>query len=341
MRSSARPRRRSCCPLRERIAAAIDSGEEGDTGGLVERIGARFREWKNQSLEDALGDVLAVAWSRGVYDAVPDGAVLRWIPFDRGPLRRLRRQRARADGQGLAVPDRAGASARAPGLPVPARARPMSSAASQRTRDRALIDRRAPVSSGQHITSARCGFPRCESRRRSFGIRGWLIGAAVVLVVLLLSLRGLARFYTDYLWFKEVGFAHTWRALIEAKAVPGPDLLGASSSSLMFVDLIVADRLAPRYARRPGPKTRSSSATAASSSRTRAASASRVAVVLRDRDGRAASRRSGTTGSCSRNSTQVRRSRTRSSTRTSASTCSGCRSCSSSRAGRSRRCSSS
>ena len=54
--------------------------------------------------------------------------------------------------------------------------------------------------------------PTC--RRRSLGLRGWLIGAAVVLVILLLSLRGLARFYTDYLWFKEVGFANTWRGLL-------------------------------------------------------------------------------------------------------------------------------
>ncbi|MGO9872450.1 MAG: DivIVA domain-containing protein [Acidimicrobiia bacterium] len=71
-------------PVRERIATAIDSGEEGDMGGLVERIGARFREWKNQSLEEALFDALTVAWSRGVYDASPDGAVLRWIPVTEG-----------------------------------------------------------------------------------------------------------------------------------------------------------------------------------------------------------------------------------------------------------------
>jgi hypothetical protein len=67
-------------PLRERIASAIDTGEDGDTGGLVERIGARFREWKNQSLEDGLEDVLVLAWSRGIYDGSPEGAVLRWIP---------------------------------------------------------------------------------------------------------------------------------------------------------------------------------------------------------------------------------------------------------------------
>ena len=71
-------------PVRERIVSAIDTGADGDTGGLVERIGARFREWRNQSLEEGLSDVLAVAWSRGVYDASPEGAVLRWIPSVEG-----------------------------------------------------------------------------------------------------------------------------------------------------------------------------------------------------------------------------------------------------------------
>jgi DivIVA domain-containing protein len=71
-------------PLRERLTVAIDSGEERDTGGLVERIGARYREWKNQTLERTLGEVLAAAWSRGVYDAVPDEAILWWVPFEEG-----------------------------------------------------------------------------------------------------------------------------------------------------------------------------------------------------------------------------------------------------------------
>ena len=70
-------------PLRDRLTVAIDSGTE-DPGGLVERIGARYREWKNQSLERALGEVLAAAWTRGVFDAVPDDAVLWWIPFEEG-----------------------------------------------------------------------------------------------------------------------------------------------------------------------------------------------------------------------------------------------------------------
>jgi hypothetical protein len=28
--------------------------------------------------------VLALAWARGVYDAVPDGAVMWWVPFEEG-----------------------------------------------------------------------------------------------------------------------------------------------------------------------------------------------------------------------------------------------------------------
>jgi uncharacterized protein len=91
-----------------------------------------------------------------------------------------------------------------------------------------------------------------EGRRRPFGLRGWLIAAAVVLVILLLSLRGLARFYTDYLWFKDVGFAHTWRSLLSAKIVPAV-IFSAAFFVVMLVNLIVADRVAPRY-RGTGPE---------------------------------------------------------------------------------------
>ena len=71
-------------------------------------------------------------------------------------------------------------------------------------------------------------------------------------MVLLLSARGLARLYTDYLWFKEVGFSHTWRALIEAKLFPAV-IFAVVFFVLLFVDLIVADRLAP-LARSTGPE---------------------------------------------------------------------------------------
>jgi DivIVA domain-containing protein len=71
-------------PLRERVAVAIDDGDAGDTGGLVERIGARYREWKNQQLERLLGDVVVASWSRGVYDAAADGTTLQWVPLVEG-----------------------------------------------------------------------------------------------------------------------------------------------------------------------------------------------------------------------------------------------------------------
>ena len=91
-----------------------------------------------------------------------------------------------------------------------------------------------------------------EGRRRQFGLRGWLIVVAIVLVIVLLSLRGLARFYTDYLWFKDVGFAHTWRALLSAKIVPAL-IFSAVFFVIMVVNLVVADRVAPRY-RGTGPE---------------------------------------------------------------------------------------
>jgi hypothetical protein len=94
--------------------------------------------------------------------------------------------------------------------------------------------------------------PPVEGRRRPVGLRGWLIGVAIVLVILLLSLRGLARFYTDYLWFRDVGFSRTWRELIAAKAVPAA-IFSAAFFVVMLVNLIVADRIAPRY-RSTGPE---------------------------------------------------------------------------------------
>jgi uncharacterized membrane protein (UPF0182 family) len=89
--------------------------------------------------------------------------------------------------------------------------------------------------------------------RRPLGLRGWLIGAAVVLVILLFSLRGLARFYTDYLWFREVGFDDTWRQLLSAKALPAL-IFSAIFFAVMLVNLIVADRIAPRYRSAAGPE---------------------------------------------------------------------------------------
>ena len=93
--------------------------------------------------------------------------------------------------------------------------------------------------------------PTLEPRRR-FRFRGWIIGAVVVLVVLLFSLRGLAGFYTDYLWFDSVGQGSTWSSLLAARVAPAL-VFTVVFFVIMFVNLVIADRLAPKY-RSMGPE---------------------------------------------------------------------------------------
>src|SRR3954466_10358336 len=93
--------------------------------------------------------------------------------------------------------------------------------------------------------------PTLEPRRR-FRFRGWIIGAIVLLVVLLFSLRGLAGFYTDYLWFDSVGFGGTWRQLLLAKFVPAV-VFTVVFFGAMLANLVIADRLAPGM-RTAGPE---------------------------------------------------------------------------------------
>jgi DivIVA domain-containing protein len=75
-------------PLRDRLSASIervDARTPADTEiALAQRLGARYREWRSQDLDTVLTDAVAVAYSRGVYDAAPDGARLRWIPTAEG-----------------------------------------------------------------------------------------------------------------------------------------------------------------------------------------------------------------------------------------------------------------
>ncbi len=110
-------------PLRARLSVAIDSGEEGDSGGLVERIGARYREWKNQSLEAGLARRAGGrvdSWCLRRHARRRDAAL---DPARRGTVLGLRRQCARADGKRRCVPDGSIATAGPPGMPLPARPR--------------------------------------------------------------------------------------------------------------------------------------------------------------------------------------------------------------------------
>lgn len=88
--------------------------------------------------------------------------------------------------------------------------------------------------------------------RRRFAPRVALIVAAVIIVVLIASARQLAVLYTDKLWFGDIGFGDTWRTLLVARIVPAV-IFTVAMFVILFVSLVVADRLAPRF-RNMGPE---------------------------------------------------------------------------------------
>jgi uncharacterized protein len=89
--------------------------------------------------------------------------------------------------------------------------------------------------------------PRVPSRGRAA-----LIITIAVLVVLVLSTRGIAGFYTDYLWFDQLGFGQVFRGLLGAKVFLAV-LFSVVMFALVLVNLTVADRLAPKF-RTMGPE---------------------------------------------------------------------------------------
>ncbi|MBB33358.1 MAG: hypothetical protein CL455_06865, partial [Acidimicrobiaceae bacterium] len=90
--------------------------------------------------------------------------------------------------------------------------------------------------------------PRRNSRRLRFIVA---ISIATI-IVLLVSLRGIASFYTNYLWFDSLGFTAVWRGVLFAKI--GLALFFIIFTFLLFwINLFVADRIAPRT-RPQGPE---------------------------------------------------------------------------------------
>ncbi|MGQ0521566.1 MAG: UPF0182 family membrane protein [Actinomycetota bacterium] len=89
-------------------------------------------------------------------------------------------------------------------------------------------------------------------RRRPARSRAALVATGVVLFFVLTSLRGIAGFYTTYLWFEELGYTSVWRGVLGIKI-----LLALVFSLLFFaalyLSLVIADRLAPRF-RAIGPE---------------------------------------------------------------------------------------
>ena len=74
----------------------------------------------------------------------------------------------------------------------------------------------------------------------------------VGLLVLILSLRGIASFYTDYLWFDSIGQTQVWSTVLLTKIVLAAVAV-TLFLALLWASLLIADRLAPKT-RPKGPE---------------------------------------------------------------------------------------
>src|SRR5262249_22180043 len=75
--------------------------------------------------------------------------------------------------------------------------------------------------------------------------RIWVLVGVVAVIVLITSLSGLARFWTDYLWFESVGFTSVFRGVLLTKLLLALVFI-ALFFILLYVNLLVADRVAPK-----------------------------------------------------------------------------------------------
>ena len=254
-----RPRRGRCspsspttvvAPLREparraRSSRSTPAPRPTPRSPIAQSLGARYREWRGAAPRDgARRRARRRRTPAGVYDAAPEGARLRWVPARGGQVPRLRRQRARADGEGQRLPDRAAAPARAPRLPLPARGRHRLSRRTATARPAA--DHRCPLG------CAPMRVPTREPRRR-FRFRGWIIGrgrrprgAAVQ------PPRASPASTPTTSGSTRSGRAARGAACSRRKVAPAL-VFTVVFFVIMFVNLVIADRLAPKY-RSMGPE---------------------------------------------------------------------------------------
>jgi uncharacterized protein len=75
--------------------------------------------------------------------------------------------------------------------------------------------------------------------------RRLLIGVVLVLFVLFVSARGIARFATDVLWFESLGYGKVFGTILFSRIFLGV-VFGVIGALAVVVNLIAADRLAPR-----------------------------------------------------------------------------------------------
>jgi len=80
--------------------------------------------------------------------------------------------------------------------------------------------------------------------------RFWLIGLGILLA-LILSLRSIAIFWTDFLWFRSIEQASVWQTLIFTRLWLGV-IASVIAFGLFWINLWVTDRLSPRLRRFDG-----------------------------------------------------------------------------------------
>src|SRR5581483_11098874 len=79
-----------------------------------------------------------------------------------------------------------------------------------------------------------------------------LVVVLVALFILVTTLRSIASFYTDYLWFDSVHQTGVWRGLLGTKLMLAVVFI-AVFFVLLWVNLFIADRIAPKF-RPAGPE---------------------------------------------------------------------------------------
>src|SRR5919201_2582964 len=76
--------------------------------------------------------------------------------------------------------------------------------------------------------------------------RRWLLFVGAALVLLATLIGGVSGFYIDLLWFHEVGFSSVFWTVWWSKVILGL-IFGAVFFVLLLANLLIAQRLAPRY----------------------------------------------------------------------------------------------
>jgi hypothetical protein len=70
-------------PLRDRIDRSF-AASDGNLDDVADRVRALYREWKGQRLNETSRHYVAAAYARGVYDALPKTAEVRWAVDPKG-----------------------------------------------------------------------------------------------------------------------------------------------------------------------------------------------------------------------------------------------------------------